>query len=182
MSNECMSLRMTCATDEFRGQLKEAYIKYLAETLCVKSKRTRDGIYWLFNFLKKVKLYQMKKSYAMLRNSTTNSQQETGLPDLPATILISAQSSSLLFLSTSTSIFQLKLFSYYNLNNMNIPLIPFTYKIQQVYHSTDFSHLLDLFGVVRTDTGFPFVPNDWLNKNKNKLNECLSSLEKCLCI
>lgn len=181
-STDCVHLRVACSTEEFRKQLKEAYVKYLIETLCIKSKRTRNAIFWLFNLLKKLKLYVMKKSFYLMNNSAINNFDVAHTQNLSAAVSLSASSSSLLLLSASTSIFQLKLFSYYHINNLNIPLIPFSYEIQCVFHSVDFSRLLDLLGIVSSDSSFPYIPVEWLNKNKNKLNECLSFMEKCLCI
>lgn len=172
LSGQCLNLRMACSTDEFRKQLKEAYIKYLVEQLCIKSKQTRNAIFWLFNILKKVKLFHIKKS--LYSPASSHSVFETQLIAEP---LPTGRSSS-----SSTSIFEFKLFYYYNINNLNMPLIPFSYEIQKVFHSVSFSYLLDLLGIVRTDKSFPYIPKEWLNKSRKELNECLNSLEKCLCI
>lgn len=185
-STECISLRQACSTDEFRKQLREAYIKYLIEKLCVKSKRTKNAILWVFTVLKKIKLYLIKRSIYM--NKNTNDLNQFNLASHQfATSANSAgpgtsSGSPLFLMTTSSSVFQMKLLSYYHGYSLGIPLIPYTFELQQVFHSVDFSNLLDILGLVRTNRGFPFIPADWLDSNKNKLNECLSVMEKCLCI
>lgn len=219
-SSQCVNLRIACSTDEFRRQLKEAYVKYLVEMLCIKSRQTRNSVFWLFNFLKKVKLFHVKKSffssnalnYSMLDNSN---EQESSANRLGAVatatepfystligtnyekiykhsshhqkVVVGGRegghySPFLLTTASSTSIFEFKLFYYYNINNLNMPLIPFSYDIQKVFHSVSFAYLLDLLGIVRTDKSFPYIPKEWFHKGRRELNECLDSLEKCLCI
>lgn len=169
LSKQCMKLRLACSTEEFRQQVREAYVKYLVETMCVKSKHTFSAIYWLFNFLKKVKLFHAKKTLFNVSAKTFENLEHT--------------SSSPQFVSTSSaSIFEFKLFYYYYTNDLDIPLIPFAYEVQRAFHSNSFAHVLDLLGIVRTDYAFPFIPKDWLCKSRKDLNECLNLLEKCLCI
>lgn len=215
-----MNLRIACSTEEFRRQLKETYVKYLIETLCIKSRQTRNAVFWLFNFLKKLKLFRIKKS---LFSSNNNSMIDTNDPQLPPPsppsptpppppLFHSSRhnqfdhhhhkqhkkhqnhhhhhhnqqfptTESFLFTSaSSTSIFEFKFFYYYYINNLNMPLIPFSYDVQKVFHSVSFAYLLDLIGIVRTDKAFPFIPKEWFHKGRKELNDCLNSLEKCLCI
>lgn len=185
-SNECISLRQACSTDEFRKQLKEAYIKYLIEKLCIKSKRTKNAIFWVFNMLKRIKLYLTKRSIYLNKNTNDLNQfnlasHQYGLGTM-GNAATSAANVTLLLITASSSIFQMKLINYYHVYNLGVPLVPYTFELQQVFHSVDFSHLLDILGIVRTNRGFPFIPPSWLDSNKNKLNECLSVMEKCLCI
>ena len=191
MSKQYTNLRIACSTEEFRRQLKEAYIKYLVETLCIKSKQTRNAIFWLFNALKKLKLFHVKKSYFIGSSNSlygTDAVATTPMPNdqqhLSEAVSIGGMSGGMLTAaaSSSSSIFEFKLLFYYCVNQINIPLIPYNYEIQKVFHSVNFAHLLDLLGIVRTDKGFPYVPKEWLNKNRRELNDCLNSLEKCLCI
>ena len=172
-SNECIGLRQACSTDEFRKNLKEAYVKYLIDKLCIKSKRTRNAIFWVFSVLKNFKLFLAKKSIHLNKNGNELNQFT-----LASNLLSSLQYPKL----NSSSLFQMKLINFYHAYNIGLPLVPFTFELQQVFHSSDFSHLLDIFGIVRTNRGFPFIPIEWLDSNKAKLNECLSLMEKCLCI
>jgi hypothetical protein len=82
----------------------------------------------------------------------------------------------------NVSTFELKLICCYHLSKLGIPLIPLTYELQQVFHSEDFSHLLDIFGIIRPYSKFPYVPPDWLDDKRQSLYDCLSIMEKCLCI
>ncbi|CAF0962170.1 unnamed protein product [Brachionus calyciflorus] len=175
-SNECISLRQACSTDEFRKHLKEAYIKYLIDKLCIKSKRTRNAVFWVFNMLKSLKLYLSKKFINM--NKNTNELNQLNI----TSNLYSLNPAFYSKLTNTSSLFQMKLINYYHAYNLGVPLVPFTYELQQVFHSVDFSHLLDILGIIRTNRGFPFIPNDWLDSSKQKLNESLSLMEKCLCI
>ncbi|CAF0860014.1 unnamed protein product [Brachionus calyciflorus] len=168
-SNECISLREACSTEQFKKHLTETYVKYLIDKLSIKSKKTRNAIFWIFNILKSLKMYLSKNSIHLDINTNEINQYALN-PNLYTK------------LTKSSSLFQMKLISLYHAYNLGTPLIPFTYELQQVFHSVDFSNLLDVLGIARTITGFPFIPNDWLDTNKQNLHESLSIIEKCLCI
>jgi hypothetical protein len=160
-SNQCINLRVACSTDEFQKELKEAYIKFLVEKLCLKSKRTKSAIYWLFNRLRQIKYYLLNRIDSGMR-----SKGEAEFVFLPP---------------TASSVFEIKLLSYYYNYKMGIPFIPYTYELQQVFHSVDFSHLLDILGIVRANNRFPYLTMGWLD-NIYKLNECITLIEKCICM
>ena len=173
-SNECIRLRQACNADEFGKALKEAYLKFLTNRLFVKSKRTRNALFWILNILKNLKLYVFKKTMNMDKNTN----------DLNHFILVPSSKNSTFHskIVNTTMEFQVKLTNYYYAYKHGIPLIPFKYELQQVFHSEDFFHFLDVLGIVGSKRGFPFIPNDWLDVNKTNLSENLSLLEKCLCV
>ena len=169
-SKEYINLRVACSTEEFRRQLKEAYVKYLIEKLCTKSKRTRAAVYWMFNRLRRIKYYLLNKldMSSILKKRHTRSRSTTDI--------------NLNFMPPSTfSLFEIKLLSFYHLNKLGIPFIPFAYEMQQVFHSVDFSHLLDTLGIARSPIRFPYLPIEWLS-DIYKLNDCINLVEKCLCM
>jgi hypothetical protein len=167
-SKEYINLKVACSTEEFRKQLKDAYVKYLVEKLCTKSKRTRAAVYWLFNRLRRVKYYLLNKldTSSILKNRRSRSTTDLNVN---------------LMQPSTFSLFEIKLLSFYHLNKLGIPFIPYAYEMQQVFHSVDFSHLLDTLGIARSSTRFPYLPNDWL-RDTYKLNDCLDLVEKCLCM
>ncbi|RNA20259.1 hypothetical protein BpHYR1_035581 [Brachionus plicatilis] len=171
-SNECIRLRQACNTEEFRKALKEAYTKYLTKRLCTKSKRTRNALFWFLNILKSLKIYVCKKTMKMDKNAN----------DANHFILVPGSKNPGLHakITNSSMEFQVKLTNYYYAYRPGIPLIPFRYELQQVFHSADFSHLLDVLGIVGSTTGFPFIPNHWLDVNRPHLKESLDLMEKCL--
>ena len=171
VTGKCLLLLFKAiSNNEFRHQLKEAYIKFLIEKLSIKSKRTKQGLLWIFNQLRCLKVYVIKRNNTAFMGDNKNST-DSGI-------------SSLLLSSTRpSSLFNQKLISYYYLYQMGVSMIPFKIETQQVFHSVDFSHLLELLGFTKTNARFPTVPNEWLDpNNKSNLSECLNIMEKCLCI
>jgi hypothetical protein len=118
-SKEYINLRIACSTEEFRKQLKDAYVKYLIEKLCTKSKRTRAAVYWMFNRLRRIKYYLLNKldtsPFYKKRASRANNINEDKY----------SSTAQLFFLPPSTSLFEIKLLSYYHLNKLGIPFIPY---------------------------------------------------------
>jgi hypothetical protein len=115
-SNECINLRIACNTLEFRRQLKEAYIKYLIDKLCLKSKRTKNAIFWLFNIFKNVKFYLIQKT--LIPEIDYYNEFETS--DLTNFLLLT---------SVKPSKFSIKLMNYYCLYQLGFPCIPFTIEL-----------------------------------------------------
>ncbi len=79
-----------------------------------------------------------------------------------------------------TSMFEYKLLNYYFINKIGIPFIPFAFELQQVFHSIDFSRLLNLLGIVTSNNCFPYLPISWIETNSTELAACVSLVEKCL--
>ena len=161
---------------------KKIQIQYLIEKLSLKSRRTKNAIFWIFNILKGIKLYLTKRSFYLNKNTNDLNQFNLATHTSGAHAGMTGYNTTMLLITSSSSLFQMKLIDFYHCYNLGIPFIPYTFELQQVFHSVDFSHLLDILGIVRTNRGFPFIPPDWLDNNRIKLNECLSVMEKCLCI
>ena len=198
-SNECINLRIVCSTSEFRDLVRKTYIKYLIENLCIKSKQIRSAIFWLYNRLRIMKSFHNYKyshqSVTKISSSSNSKQHQQPQQQQQHHVRFSTSNSASDLLSSNPSsvvqqpvsspsatscIFEYKLLNFYYINKIGIPFIPFAFELQQVFHSIDFSRLLDLLGIVTSNNSFPYLPVDWLDSNSTKLNDCLLVVEKCL--
>lgn len=165
-SRDCVNLRKACHTSHFKKNLKQVYIKYLINKLYSKSRRTKSAVFWLFSLMRNLKAYVVRSDRMAQFHQTS-------------TI-------NFLLLSSTrpSSEFRNKLIANYHVNKLGVPCIPFTLDLQQVFHSVDFSHLMELLGLSNTKK-FPHVPPSWLETNQNgessKLDECLKIFESYLC-
>ena len=136
-SVECIQLRSACTSCEFLELLREAYVKYLIEKMCIKSRHMRSAVFWLFNKLRQLKAYKRVKSGLDSFDYAEN-EKEAGT-NRPAhdmagsTTADSALPHKLHRLNMNfTCVFELKLINYYHIYRLNIPFIPFTFELQQV--------------------------------------------------
>ena len=173
-SSLCYNLRIACSTDEFKFKLKEAYCKFIIEKLCAKSTRMRNSVHWIYRHLKRLKTYlALKKKPQPSDRIVEENFHILSYPTTSANIDSTSASQQI-------SKFENILLNYFDAYQAEIPLIPFTYELQQVFHSDDFSYLLGVIGIVCSEYKFPSLPLDWFEPGSEKLQECITLIEKCI--